>query len=98
MSDSEPSLDLSVLIPVYNEVQNVGPLHEELDATLRNSGLRYEIIFIDDGSIDGSRARLTAIQESDPDHVRVAFLRHNAGQTAALSAGLDLARGAILIP
>jgi glycosyltransferase involved in cell wall biosynthesis len=100
MSDgaSAATLDLSVLIPVYNEVQNVGPLHAELDATLRPSGLRYEIIFVDDGSTDGSRAKLASIQESDPEHVRVAFLRHNAGQTAALSAGLDLARGNILVP
>ena len=97
-TDAAHPLDLSVLIPVYNEVQNVGPLHAELDATLRGSGLRYEIIFIDDGSTDGSRARLSSIQEGDPEHVRVAFLRHNAGQTAALSAGLDLARGAILVP
>ena len=98
MSDAEPPLDLSVLIPVYNELANVGPLHEELDATLRPLGLRYEIIFIDDGSTDGTRAKLSSIQELDPEHVRVAFLRHNAGQTAALSAGLDLARGIILVP
>ena len=96
--DAAHLLDLSVLIPIYNEVQNVGPLHAELDATLRASGLSYEIIFVDDGSTDGSRAKLSSIQEADPDHVRVAFLRHNAGQTAALSAGLDLARGKILVP
>ncbi len=98
MSDAEPSLDLSVLIPIYNEVENVGPLHAELDATLRESGLSYEIIFVDDGSTDGSRVKLIAIQESDPSHVRVAFLRYNAGQTAALSAGLDLSRGRVLVP
>ena len=97
MSDDEP-IDLSVLIPVYNEAGNVKPLHEELNSVLRPSGLRYEIIFVDDGSTDGSRALLAAIQKSDPGHVRVAFLLHNAGQTAALSAGLDLARGAILVP
>ena len=98
MSDHEPGLDLSVLIPIYNEAENVGPLHSELDATLRDSGLSYEIIFVDDGSTDGSRAKLLAIQESDPGHVRVAFLRHNAGQTAALSAGVDLSRGRVLVP
>lgn len=96
--DAAHPLDLSVLIPVYNEVHNVGPLHAELDATLRATGLSYEIIFVDDSSTDGSRAKLTSIQETDPDHVRVAFLLHNAGQTAALSAGLDLARGKILVP
>ncbi len=90
--------DLSVLVPIFNEVGNVEPLHAELDAVLRPSGWSYELIFIDDGSTDGSRAKLTAIQEADPEHVRVAFLRRNCGQTAALSAGLDLARGQILVP
>src|SRR6478736_350396 len=97
MSD-DATIALSVLIPVYNEAENIAPLHAELDAVLRPSGLRYEIIFVDDGSIDGSRARLLGIQESDPSHVRAAFLRHNAGQTAALSAGLDLSRGAVVVP
>ena len=91
-------IDLSVLVPVYNEVENVRPLHEELDAVLRPSGLRYELIFVDDGSTDGTAARLAAIQDADPEHVVVAFLKRNCGQTAALSAALDLARGSILLP
>ena len=86
-------IDLSVLVPVYNEVDNVGPLHEELDAVLRGTGLPYELIFVDDGSTDGTAARLAAIQDADPEHVLVAFLKRNCGQTAALSAALDLARG-----
>jgi glycosyltransferase involved in cell wall biosynthesis len=90
--------DLSVLVPVYNEVDNVGPLHEELSRTLGALPLRYELIFVDDGSTDGTAARLAAIQDGDPGHVRVAFLRRNCGQTAALSAALDLARGDILVP
>jgi glycosyltransferase involved in cell wall biosynthesis len=92
------TLDLSVLIPVYNEAGNVVPLHEELDKTLRGGPLRYELIFVDDGSRDGTAAKLAAIQRADPEHVRVAFLRRNCGQTAALSAALDLARGQILVP
>ncbi|HEY2159380.1 MAG TPA: glycosyltransferase family 2 protein [Isosphaeraceae bacterium] len=92
------AVDLSVLIPVYNEEGNVVPLHEELDATLRGGPLRYELIFVDDGSRDGTAAKLGAIQAADPEHVRVAFLRRNCGQTAALSAALDLARGEILVP
>jgi glycosyltransferase involved in cell wall biosynthesis len=91
-------LDLSVLIPVFNEVENVEPLHCELDAVLRPSSLRYELIFVDDGSTDGTGARLQAIQLRDSAHVRVVFLRRNCGQTAALSAALDLARGEILVP
>ena len=91
-------IDLSVLIPVYNEVDNVEPLHGELNAVLRGSGLIYELIFVDDGSRDGTPARLEAIQDADPDHVLVALLKRNCGQTAALSAALDLARGTTLIP
>jgi glycosyltransferase involved in cell wall biosynthesis len=96
--DRGEAIKLSVLVPVFNEVENVGPLHEELDAVLRPSTLDYELIFVDDGSIDGTAARLEAIQARDPDHVRVAFLWRNCGQTAALSAALDLARGDILVP
>ena len=95
---SEEVPELSILVPVYNEFDNVKPLHEELDAVLRPSGMRYELIFVDDGSTDGTAARLAQIQDLDPDHVRVAFLRHNSGQTAALSAALDLARAPILVP
>jgi glycosyltransferase involved in cell wall biosynthesis len=92
------SIDLSILIPVYNEVDNVDPLHAELDAVLRPLPLCYELIFVDDGSTDGTGSRLEAIQRRDHDHVRVVFLRRNCGQTAALSAALDLARGEILVP
>jgi glycosyltransferase involved in cell wall biosynthesis len=95
---SSAEIDLSVLVPVYNEVDNVRPLHQELDAVLRASALRYELIFVDDGSSDGTAARLAEIQDADPEHVLVAFLKRNCGQTAALSAALDLARGSILLP
>jgi glycosyltransferase involved in cell wall biosynthesis len=91
-------IDLSVLIPVYNEVDNVDPLYAELNAVLSSLSLDYELIFVDDGSTDGTGSRLEAIQGCDHDHVRVAFLRRNCGQTAALSAALDLARGEILVP
>ena len=91
-------MDLSVLIPVFNEVDNVTPLFEELDAVLRPSKWRYELIFVDDGSTDGTTAKLEAIQARDPEHVRAAFLWRNCGQTAALSAALDLARGDVLVP
>jgi glycosyltransferase involved in cell wall biosynthesis len=95
---SPAQLDLSVLIPVYNEVENVGPLHEELDAVLGPLSLRYELIFVDDGSTDGTAARLEAIQRRDSDHVRLVLLRRNFGQTAALSAAVDQSRGEVLVP
>jgi glycosyltransferase involved in cell wall biosynthesis len=92
------AIDLSVLIPVKDEAENVGPLRDEIAATLGRLPLRYEVIFVDDGSTDGTAARLREIQGGDPGHVRVAFLRTNCGQTAALSAAMDLARGAVLVP
>jgi glycosyltransferase involved in cell wall biosynthesis len=89
---------LSILVPVYNEAGNVVELHRELDSVLRGFDRGYELIFVDDGSTDGTARLLEQIQGSDPEHVRVAFLRRNCGQTAALSAALDLSRGSILIP
>jgi glycosyltransferase involved in cell wall biosynthesis len=96
--DSTHVPQLSILVPVYNEAGNVVELHKELDAVLRDFSKGYELIFVDDGSTDGTAGLLAQIQDSDPDHVRVAFLKRNCGQTAALSAALDLSRGAILIP
>jgi glycosyltransferase involved in cell wall biosynthesis len=89
---------LSILVPVYNEAGNVVELHRELHAVLHDFAGGYELIFVDDGSTDGTAARLEAIQAGDPEHVRVVFLWRNCGQTAALSAALDLARGEILVP
>ena len=98
MNATNDTIDLSVLVPVFNEVDNVEPLHAELDAVLRDRSSRYELIFVDDGSTDGTTAKLEAIQRRDPAHVRVIRLRRNCGQTAALTAALDQARGEILIP
>jgi glycosyltransferase involved in cell wall biosynthesis len=100
LDQSGPSVSpyLSVLIPVYNEEANVGPLHAELTAVLTGTRLGYELIFVDDGSTDATGRRLAAVQDADPEHVRIALLRRNYGQTAALSAALDLARGDVLVP
>ncbi len=96
-AEAGSALDLSVLVPVFNEVDNVEPLHGELAGVLGKSALRYELIFVDDGSTDGTRGQLERIQEADPEHVRVAFLRRNFGQTAAISAAIDLAQGTVLV-
>jgi glycosyltransferase involved in cell wall biosynthesis len=93
-----PEVGLSILIPVYNESGNVVELHREIDRVLRDIGSTYEVIFVDDGSTDGTAKLLAEIQDADPTHVRVAFLKRNCGQTAALSAALDLSRGSVLIP
>ena len=92
-----PLLDLSVVLPVHNEEESLPRLHEALTDTLTEYGRSYEIVFIDDGSRDGSFAVLAAIQARDP-HVRVIRLRRNFGQTAAMSAGFRYARGRVIVP
>ncbi len=92
----EPTLDISIVVPVYNEAQSLPPLHAELDAILKASGKSYEIIAVDDGSRDDSLQVLKRLVEADPCLV-VVSLRRNFGQTAAFAAGFDQARGAIVI-
>jgi glycosyltransferase involved in cell wall biosynthesis len=92
----EPTLDISIVIPVYNEAESLPPLHAELDAALQALGKSYEIIAVDDGSRDDSLPVLKQLAKHDP-HVVVVSLRRNFGQTAAFAAGFDQARGAIVI-
>jgi glycosyltransferase involved in cell wall biosynthesis len=87
---------ISVVIPVYNEADNVEPLCEELHRVLEQSGLEFEVLFCDDGSTDGTPSRVRALLERYP-RVRLASLRRHMGQTAALSAGFDLARGDVIV-
>jgi glycosyltransferase involved in cell wall biosynthesis len=89
--------ELSIFLPVYNEEPNLPPLHAKLDAALKALGRTAEIIYVDDGSTDGSLRELRAIALSDS-RVRVVALRRNYGQTAAMAAGIDAASGNVLIP
>jgi len=89
-------MDLSVVVPIHNEVDNIDALHAELDAALRPTGLTYELIFIDDGSRDDSFARLAALRARDP-HVVVIKLSRNFGQTAAMAAGMAHSHGADVV-
>ena len=89
-------VDLSIVVPVYNEEENLLPLHSEITAACLALKRTYEIILVDDGSRDGSFQVLRKIQASDS-KVRVIRLRRNFGQTAALSAGFDHARGEIIV-
>lgn len=88
--------DLSVVLPVYNEKENVPLVHDELVDVLDELGLRYEIIYVDDGSRDGTTQLITRLAEDHPDTVRAVLLRRNFGQTAAIQAGIDHAHGAII--
>ena len=87
---------LSILIPVYNELENIPLLHNEILAAIVPLNVSFEILFVDDGSDDGSGERLQALAIQDP-HVRVVRLRRNFGQTAAMQAGLDYAQGDIIV-
>ena len=88
--------EISVVIPVYNEEESLPILAAELQAALAGLGRSYEILYVDDGSTDGSPEALRRLAREDP-AVRVLHQMRNAGQSAALDAGFRFARGAILV-
>lgn len=92
--DTRP--DISVVVPAYNEVENLAPLFAEMRAALEATGRTWEIVMIDDGSSDGTAEALTAESAKDPRIVSL-LLEKNAGQSAALAAGLSRARGEIVV-
>lgn len=89
-------VDLSVVVPIFNERDNVGPLHAALTWALRDLGRSYEIVFVDDGSRDGSRDAMRALAAEDP-HLRLVFFRRNYGQTAAMATGFKVCRGRVIV-
>ncbi len=86
---------LSIIIPVYNEVENIPLLHSAIVEVM--NGHSYEVLYVDDGSTDGSVEALEKIVESDPGHSRLIELRRNFGQTAAMAAGIDNAQGEVIV-
>ncbi len=89
-------IDLSVIVPVFNEADNVRPLYAKLHAALARLNSTHEIIFVDDGSSDDTWPQLHALAQTDPS-LRLIRFRRNFGQTAAMSAGIDHARGQTII-
>lgn len=87
---------LSLVVPVYNEVENLTPLYERVREVLEPTGWTYEFILVDDGSTDGSDRVLTDLHAKDQ-RVKVIRFRRNFGQTAALAAGFHYAHGDILV-
>jgi glycosyltransferase involved in cell wall biosynthesis len=88
---------ISVVIPLFNEGENVGPLLDELFAELRKLGRSFEVICVDDGSRDGTFAKLSQLAAERPE-LRVIRFRLNFGQTAAMSAGMEAALGEVIVP
>lgn len=89
-------MNLSVIVPVFNEEKNIVTVYEELVHVLEGTDQEFEIIFIDDGSTDQSFKILSKLHKDDPRVIIISF-RRNFGQTAALSAGFDHARGDIVV-
>jgi glycosyltransferase involved in cell wall biosynthesis len=97
IDETSARYELSVFLPVYNEQDNLRPLHEKITRALAELGRTYEVIYVDDGSADRSFEVLREIAAGDP-RVKVVRFRRNYGQTAAMSAGIQAASGEILIP
>jgi glycosyltransferase involved in cell wall biosynthesis len=97
VTDLDRHVVLSVVVPVLDEEDSIRPLHASLEEALAAHGEEYEIIYIDDGSEDGSFEILKSLHETDGDHVRVIQFRRNFGKTAALTAGFRHARGDVVI-
>lgn len=90
-------MNLSLIIPVYNEQDNLPMLFEAINQVMPSLGRMWEVIFVDDGSRDNSLSILKEQAEKDPAHVRVISFRRNFGQTAAIAAGIDHSKGEIII-
>lgn len=93
---NEPNIQLSVVAPVYNEVESLPHLIEAISSTLNTTQLTYELICVDDGSTDGS-VELLKKESQVRGYLRTIILRRNYGQTAAMAAGFNHARGRVII-
>lgn len=89
-------MDLSVVVPVYNEEESLAPLVQEACSVLEPLGRSYELIFVDDGSMDGTFSVLSHLHKKEP-RLKVLRLKRNFGQTAALAAGLAYAQGKVVV-
>ena len=96
-TDLHQACDLSVVIPVYNEQDSVVPLWHEIREALEPMGLSFEAIFVDDGSTDAGAERLQELCAGEP-RVKLVRMAGNSGQTAAMSAGIEMAAGRIIVP
>ena len=91
-----PEIDLSIMIPVYNEAENIDELLEQIHTAVKSLEKTYEILIVDDGSTDGTWNRLVEKKKTDS-HIKLVRFRRNFGQTAAMQAGFDHARGQVIV-
>jgi glycosyltransferase involved in cell wall biosynthesis len=96
-ADKASNRHISVVIPVLDEEESIEALYEQLSEALGDVGRPYEVIFVDDGSSDGSFETMKSLHDRDNDHVRVIQFRRNFGKTAALAAGFRQARGEVVV-
>ncbi|HZJ24845.1 MAG TPA: glycosyltransferase family 2 protein [Anaerolineales bacterium] len=89
--------DLSMIIPVYNEAQNLPLLYASIKQVMQPIKQKWEVIFVDDGSTDESLDVLQSFVKKDPWHIRAVVFRRNFGQTAAIAAGIDHAQGETIV-
>ena len=92
-NESTNAPDLSVVAPVYNEIENLEALVREIHAALEPEGVSFEIVLVDDGSSDGSSEKIAELANAEDSTVRGLHFRENRGQTAAFDAGFKAARG-----
>jgi dolichol-phosphate mannosyltransferase len=92
----KPRIDLSIVIPVYNELENIPVLTDRIISTIAKKFPAYEIIFIDDGSTDGSSLALDKLKSENP-YIKVYHFTQNNGQTAAFAAGFSKAQGDLVL-
>jgi glycosyltransferase involved in cell wall biosynthesis len=90
-------MKISVIVPVYNEQENLPELKKVLDDVMQSNHLDWEAVLVDDGSRDDSAKILQSFVETDPQHYRCVLLRRNFGQTAAIAAGIDYSEGELIV-
>ena len=90
-------MKVSIIVPVYNEEQNIGLLYKAVEKSAKTMGIPWELILVDDGSQDNSLEKIRGIVKEHPKHVSAVVLRRNFGQTAAIAAGIDHSKGEIIV-
>ena len=90
-------MDVSLVIPIYNEEESLPLLFDAIHKALDTLPRTWEVVLVDDGSSDKSLSVLKALAEKDPEHIRIVVFRRNFGQTAAIAAGIDHAKGEVVV-